>query len=338
LGLSRAPGAALTAPAPLPGVLLSNLGTPDAPTPAALRRYLRQFLSDRRVVDAPRAVWWFVLSFLVLPKRSRSSAELYRSVWTPEGSPLLVLSRRQAAALERALGVPVALGMRYGNPSIDAALRDLEARGCRRVLLLALYPQYSAATSGSTMDAFGACLRARRAVPEVRTVLSYHDDEGYVRALVASIREVWEGGGEPERLLFSFHGLPQRYVALGDPYEAQCRATAEAAARALGLPRERWEVAFQSRFGREEWLRPYTDETLRAWGSERLASVDVVCPGFSADCLETLEEIAAQNRDLFLRAGGGRYRYVPALNDRADHLAALTDLCRRNLAGWLPPA
>jgi len=329
------------APAPPPGILLSNLGTPDEPTPPAVRRYLREFLGDRRVVDAPRAIWWFLLNFVILPRRARASAALYRSVWTPEGSPLLVIGRRQAAALERAARVPVELGMRYGSPSLESALAALEARGCRRILLFPLYPQYAGATSGSTSDALAARLRARlrarRAAPETRTVRHYHDDAAYVRCVAASVREAWEGRGEPERLLLSFHGLPKRYVALGDPYEEQCRATAEAVARELGLSRARWEISFQSRFGREEWLTPYTDETLRAWGAQRLASVDVVCPGFAADCLETLEEIAVADRGIFERAGGGRFGYVPALNDRPDHVAALSGVALRNLQGWVEP-
>ncbi len=325
------------------GVLLANLGTPDAPEPRAVRRYLREFLSDPRVIDAPRLLWWFLLNFLILPRRAAKSAALYKSVWTPEGSPLLAIGRRQAAALESALRVrlggnlQVALGMRYGNPSLASALQALETRGCRRLLLLPLYPQYSASTTASTFDALFAALARRRDLPEVRLVKDYHDDDAYLRSVAASVREAWEGGGEPDRLLMSFHGLPRRYVEAGDPYEAQCRATARGVAAALGVPESRWAITFQSRFGREEWIKPYTEETLRAWGASGVGSVDVVCPGFPADCLETLEEMAVQGRDCFLGAGGKRYRYLPALNDRADHIAALTALVERNCAGWQAP-
>ncbi len=325
------------------GVLLANLGTPDAPTPRALRRYLREFLSDPRVVELPRPLWWFILSAFVLPFRPRRSARLYRAVWRPDGSPLLTISRRQAAGVATRLGAEIGtpasveLGMRYGSPSIPAALRALRDAGCLRIVVLPLYPQYAAATSGSTFDAVAAEFSRWRWVPELRTVLAYYDDPGYVAALCASIREAWSRGGQPERLLFSFHGIPRRYFDAGDPYFCHCQETARLVVEGLGFPAERASVAFQSRFGREEWLRPYTDETLRGWGRAGLASVDVVCPGFAADCLETLEEIAVENRDVFVSAGGGRFRYIEALNDRSDHLDAIAGLLRRQLAGWATP-
>jgi ferrochelatase len=313
------------------GVLLANLGTPDAPTAPALRRYLREFLSDPRVIELPRWKWWPILNLFVLTTRPKRSAALYRTVWTAEGSPLLVTGRRQAAALAARLSLPVALGMRYGSPSIAAAAAELVAKGCGRILLLPLYPQYAAATTASTFDAATDALRRLRAVPELRTVHQYHSEPLYVRALAASVREVWGRGGEPERLLLSFHGIPKRYAEAGDPYPRHCEETAALLAKELGLGADRCRLAFQSRFGREEWLRPYTDETLAAWGKERLASVDVLCPGFAADCLETLEEIAVQNREIFEHAGGGRFRYVPALNDRADHIEALAAVAARHL-------
>jgi ferrochelatase len=313
---------------PSAGILVSNLGTPDAPTPGALKRYLREFLKDPRVIDLPRWKWLPLLELLILPRRAPKSAEAYRKVWTPDGSPLLSISKRQRALLEKALGLPVALGMRYGNPSIASALGELE--GCRRVLVLPLYPQYAAATTASTFDALGLALRALRVVPEIRTVRSYHDEPLYIRALARSVREAW-ADGEPERLLLSFHGLPKRYVDLGDPYRRECEETARLLSAELG---RECTVAFQSRFGREEWLRPYTDETLTAWGREKVGSVDVLCPGFSADCLETIEEIDQQNREFFVHAGGGRFRYVRALNDRADHIEALAAIVTRNLQGW----
>jgi len=329
---------------PAVGVLLANLGTPDAPDAPALRRYLREFLLDPRVIEMPRALWWTILHLFVLTTRPPKSAALYRKVWLPEGSPLLVITKRQAAALQqvlrREIGTPVhvAVGMRYGNPSIRSALRELAGRGCRRLLVLPLYPQYSAVTTGSTIDAVTAELRTWRWVPEIRTIHHYHDDPAYIRALAASIRELWEREGEPEKLLFSFHGIPKRYFLAGDPYFCESHKLARLAAEELRLPSERWQVSFQSLFGKEEWLRPYTDQTITAMAKSGLRNLDVVCPGFSADCLETIEEIDEQNREIFLHAGGERYRYIPALNDRPDHVRFIADLVLRNLQGWIAPA
>jgi len=316
------------------GVLLINLGTPDAPRPREVRRYLREFLSDPRVLNMHPLARWLLLHLVILPLRPRRSAEAYAQIWQPEGSPLLIhgLALRERVAAELGPDYTVELGMRYGNPSVASALDELLQKGCGRVLVLPLYPQYAAATTASTFDALGDALKRRRVVPEIRTVRSYHDEPLYIGALARSIREVWEKDGAPKRLLLSFHGLPRRYVDLGDPYRSECEATARLLAAELGFP---CELAFQSRFGREEWLKPYTDETLTAWGREKLESVDVVCPGFSADCLETIEEIDQQNREFFQHAGGGRFRYIPALNDRRDHVAALAAVARRNLAGWL---
>lgn len=317
------------------GVLLSNLGTPDAPEAGALRRYLREFLSDRRVVDLPRVLWLPLLYGVIAPLRGRRVAENYRTVWTPEGSPLLAIGRRQAAALHTELAraesgaAVVELGMRYGRPAIGDALEALRRAGATRLLVLPLYPQYSASTTGSTFDAVAAVLTGWRRVPELHLVADYHDEPGYIRALAASVRAHWERHGRAQRLLFSFHGLPRRYVAAGDPYEGQCRTTAGLVAQALELPAEAWEVTFQSRFGREEWLQPYTDATLRALPTRGVRSVEILCPGFAADCLETLEEIAEQNRDRFLQAGGESYRYIPALNDAPEHIAFLADLVAR---------
>ncbi len=329
---------------PAVGVLLANLGTPDAPTPRALRRWLRQFLSDPRVVELPRPLWWVILNLFVLTTRPRRAARLYRRIWTLEGSPLLVISHRQAAALEAELRarvaspLRVALGMRYGAPSLATALAELRRNGCQRLLVLPLYPQYSSATTGSTVTAVFTELARWRWVPEVRTVHAYHDHPGYIAALATSIREVWQAQGEPSRLLVSFHGIPRWTFLAGDPYYCHCQKTARLLGQALELPETRLAVTFQSRFGRERWLEPYTEATLRRWGSEGLTSVDVVCPGFAADCLETLEEIAETNRELFQRAGGGRFRYLPALNDRPDHITALADLCLAHLQGWVVSA
>jgi protoporphyrin/coproporphyrin ferrochelatase len=325
------------------GVLLANLGTPDAADTPALRRYLREFLLDPRVIELPRAWWWLALHLFVLPFRPRKSAALYRKVWTAEGSPLLVISRRQGAGVAELLAREVAaplhlrIAMRYGNPSVRSALRELAALGCRRIVALPLYPQYAAVTTGSTFDAIAAELATWRWVPELRMIHPYHDDPAYVAALAASLREAWKVEPPAEKLLFSFHGIPRRYFLAGDPYFCHCQKTARLVAERLGLPAERYQVSFQSLFGREEWLRPYTEETLRALAAGGARSLDVICPGFSADCLETLEEIDGLNREIFLHAGGERYRYIPALNDRPDHLRLLADLVKRNLAGWIEP-
>lgn len=329
-------------PAERTGILLANLGTPEAPTPEALRRFLGEFLWDRRVVDLPRPLWWLVLNGIILRTRPRLSARLYGRIWTEEGSPLLVIARHQTAALAAELrrrlgaGAPtLALGMRYGEPAIRRGLETLRQAECRRILILPLYPQYSAPTVGSTFDAVAEVLKAWRWVPELRLVTHYHEEPGYIRALAASVRETWAaGGGQPDRLLFSFHGLPERYARAGDPYPEQCHQTARRVAEELGLRQGQWGMSYQSRFGREEWLRPYTDQTLRRWAEEGVGRVDVICPGFSADCLETLEEIALTGRELFLRAGGSQYRYIPALNERADHIAMLADLVQRQMRGW----
>ena len=325
---------------PCLGVLLTNLGTPDAPTPSAVRRYLAEFLSDPRVVEWPRWLWWPVLHGIILRIRPRRSARLYRKIWTAEGSPLLQTSRRQAQALQSVLEnrlpgpVKVALAMRYGAPSIATGLGALREGGARRIVVLPLYPQYSATTTASTFDAVADVLKTWRRLPELRMVGDYHDDPGYIAALAARIAAHWNAHGRAERLLFSFHGIPRRYARAGDPYPEQCQRTAEHVARRMQLPAERWGVAFQSRFGREEWLRPYTDYTLREWASSGLRSVDVVCPGFPADCLETLEEIAHYNREVFLGAGGKVYHYIPALNDDPQHIAALAELTVRQTCGW----
>jgi ferrochelatase len=328
---------------PAVGVLLSNLGTPEAPTAPALRTYLREFLSDPRVIELPRWQWRLILELFILPRRPAASAALYRKVWTPQGSPLLTGTVALAGALQETLRarsevpVHVAVGMRYGNPSLAAAVRELADKGCRRVLLFPLYPQYSGSTTGSTCDALFGELSRWRWVPELRTVGSYHDDPGYVRALAASIRDSWREQGRSERILFTFHGIPRRYFDNGDPYYCHCQKTARLVAEELSLAPGEWLVTFQSLFGKEEWLKPYTDETVKRLGGERLASLDAACLGFAVDCLETLEEIDGLNRELFTHAGGGTFRYVPCLNLRADHVEALTGIALRHLGGWLTP-
>ncbi len=328
------------AEAPL-GILVSNLGTPDAPTAPALRRYLAEFLWDPRVVEAPRPLWWLALNGVILRVRPRRSAAAYRRVWEADGSPLLSIALRQREALDATLAdrlsspVRVALGMRYGRPALGQALTELTEAGCEKILVLPLYPQYSGSTSGSTFDAVAAGLAGLRRVPSLRFVADYHDDDGYITALANSIRDHWAAHSAGERLLFSFHGIPRSYADAGDPYPQQCRRTAERVAAALGLPQERWQLVFQSRFGPKEWLQPYADKTLEALPGQGVKSVDIICPGFSADCLETLDEMAEENRHVFLRAGGERYSYIPALNDRADHMEALANLIERNMGGWL---
>ncbi len=329
---------------PRVGVLLSNLGTPDAATPGALRVYLKEFLSDPRVIELPRWKWLPILHLFILTTRPKMSAELYRKVWTPEGSPLLVTAQRQRAGIEQRLRarvgdqVAVALGMRYGNPSIAKALAELAAAGCRRVVVLPLYPQYAAATAGSTFDAVFAELTRTRWVPGLRTIETYHDEPGYIAALAASVRERWQAEGPPEKLLMSFHGMPQRYFDDGDPYFCYCQKTARLLAEALALPADRWQLSFQSLFGKEEWLKPYTDRTVEALAKQGVRALDVICPGFSADCLETIEEIDQLNREIFLHHGGERFRFLACLNERDDHLDFLTDLVVRQLAGWVDAA
>jgi ferrochelatase len=325
---------------PCTGVLVTNLGTPDAPTTRAVRRYLREFLSDPRLIEVPRFLWLPILHGVILWVRPPRSARLYRRIWTPQGSPLLYISKLQAEALQRELQarftgpVKVALGMRYGRPSMADALETLRCANARRILLFPLYPQYSASATASTFDALASILKTWRWLPELRMISHYHDELGYISALAASIRRHWAVHGQSERLLMSFHGIPKRYFLAGDPYYCECHKTARLLAEALQLPQGRWQLAFQSRFGREEWLKPYTDHTLRAWAAAGLKSVDVVCPGFSADCLETLEEIAEQNRHVFVTAGGETYRYIPALNASLDHTDALAEVVMRHVQGW----
>lgn len=322
------------------GVLLVNLGTPDSPSVPDVRRYLAEFLSDRRVVEMARLPWMLLLHGIILRTRPARSAHAYESIWTPEGSPLLEISRRQSAALQRLLDarlggpVKVALGMRYGRPSIASGLAELRAANARRVLILPLYPQYSATTVGTVFDAVARELMRWRWLPELRFVNQYHDEPGYIAALAAGIRAHWAEHGQAERLLLSFHGIPKDYFDQGDPYFCHCHKTARLLAETLELPAERWGLSFQSRLGKQEWLKPYTDATLEDWGRSGVKSVQVLSPGFSADCLETLEEIAVENRKLFLESGGQSYEYIPCLNDNADHMELIADLVVRHCSGW----
>lgn len=332
-------------PRPRLAVLLLNLGTPAAPTVPAVRRYLAQFLSDPRVIEQPRWLWRLVLHGVILRLRPRRSARAYASIWSEEGSPLLVLSRRLVQALQQALrgrgeATTVELAMTYGEPAVAATLRRLVDAGVGRVLVLPLYPQYSATSTGAALDALADAVKQLRWPPELRTVNDYHDQPAHIEALAQGVEAHWRTRGRAERLLLSFHGIPRRYVASGDPYALQCATTAQLLAERLGLGAEQLIVSYQSRVGREEWLRPYTDETLAGLARDGVRSVQVLCPGFAVDCLETLEEIALENRDHFLHAGGERYEYIPALNDSEDQVAALLALVERHTAGWadLPAA
>lgn len=322
------------------GVLLVNLGTPDEPTPAAVRRFLKQFLWDPRVVELPRPLWWLILNGFILRFRPARSARAYRKIWTDEGSPLLGHCEDMKVAVEQALSkqlageVHVALGMSYGNPSIAAALNELHQQNVRRLVILPLYPQYSGTTTGSVFDDITRELRSRRWVPEFRFINHYHDSPAYISSLAASIREYWDQNGRGDKLLMSFHGVPRETLESGDPYHCHCRKTARLVAEALDLDDADWIIAFQSRVGRAEWLRPYTDETIETLGKQGLGQLDVACPGFSADCLETLEEIAIQNDELFRESGGGQLRYIPCLNARDDHVAFLSRLIARHISGW----
>jgi ferrochelatase len=322
------------------GLLLVNLGTPDEPTAPALRRYLAEFLSDPRVVEIPRWVWWPILHGVILRVRPAKSAAKYASVWLPEGSPLAVWTERQAGAVAAELaqrghaGLVVRHAMRYGNPSMASVLDAMRAEGCSRILVLPLYPQYAAATTGSVVDAAMAWSLGARRVPEWRFVSEYHDDPGYISALADSLRRHWRQHPPAERLVLSFHGVPERSLLLGDPYHCQCHKTARLLREALGLPSERVLVTFQSRFGKARWLEPYTEPTLRTLAGQGVRSVDVMCPGFVADCLETLEEIAQEAAVAFTEAGGSDFRYVPCLNADSGWIAALAAIAERHLFGW----
>ena len=320
-------------------VLLLNLGTPDAPTPAALRRYLAEFLWDPRVVEIPRPLWWLILHGVILRTRPAKSAAKYASIWTAEGSPLLRWTVRQAEALQAELArrgqtVIVRHAMRYGQPAIGSVLDALQTEGATRVLVLPMYPQYAAATTASTIDAVAAWVKRSRRPPELRFINHYHDDAGYIAALAASVRAHWAAHGRGEKLLMSFHGVPARSLALGDPYHCECHKTARLLTEALGLASDDYLVTFQSRLGRAKWLEPYTEPTLKQLAGQGVKRIDAICPGFAADTLETLEEIAMEAKDAFLAAGGQRFDFIDCLNDRPYWIAALADLSQRHLQGW----
>jgi ferrochelatase len=325
--------------APRTAVLLVNLGTPEAPDAPAVRRYLAEFLSDPRVVEIPGWAWKPILHGIILRTRPAKSAAKYASIWTPEGSPLKVWTDKQAKLLLGALGerghrVLVRYAMRYGNPSVAAELDALKAAGATRILVLPLYPQYSGTTTASVFDAVAQWAQRTRHVPELRFVNRFHDDPLYIEALAQRLLAHWQQHGEPERLVLSFHGVPRRTLMLGDPYHCECQKTARLLGERLGLPAGRLLVTFQSRFGRAEWLQPYTEPTLKALARDGVRRIDVACPGFVSDCLETLEEIAQECRAAFMAAGGSEFHYVPCLNDDPRWIAALATVAQDHLAGW----
>lgn len=323
-------------------VLLINLGTPDAPTAKAVKPYLRQFLSDPRVVEIPKPIWWLILNGIILNIRPKKSAAKYASIWMPEGSPLKVNTERQAQQLQNNLqqklgNVPMVVdyAMSYGNPSVPAVLAKLKAQNCQRILLLPLYPQYAASATASALDAVYTVLLKNRNMPAVRSIKHFHDDAGYIKASAQNIRDYWDIHGRPDTLVMSFHGVPQYTLEKGDPYHCECLKSGRLIAEELGLNKDQYKISFQSRFGKAEWIKPYTTATLIELGKKKTPRVDVVCPGFVADCLETLEEIAQEGREDFQHAGGGEYNYIPCLNDRPQWISALTDLALENLQGWL---
>jgi len=322
------------------GVLLTNLGTPDAPTPQALRPYLKEFLSDPRVVEFPRLLWWLILNGIILNTRPRRSAKAYETVWTERGSPLLYHLEDQVAGVSEQLraaygdAILVRGAMRYGNPSIPDVLAEMLDAGVEKLVVLPLYPHYSGPTTGSTFDKLSETLCKQRRVPDLRWIASYHDHPDYIAAITNSIRSHRARHGDADKLVFSYHGMPERYLQNGDPYHCQCHKTTRLVAEALQLSQDQYMTTFQSRFGREEWLKPYTDETLGGLPEKGVKSLQVICPGFSADCLETIEEIGEENRDIFLEAGGERYEYIPCLNAQPDHVALLADLIAGELKDW----
>ncbi len=326
------------------GVLLVNLGTPRSASTGDVRRYLKEFLWDPRVVEMTRPLWWVILNGVILNLRPRRTAAAYRKVWTDQGSPLLAISKRQALAvaekLERRFDehVALALAMRYGEPSVAAGLQELHAAHAERILVLPLYPQYSATTTAAVFDAVADEFRHWRWLPDFQFITSYHDFDAYIEALADSVSAHWQQNGRGQRLLFSFHGIPTRYIEHGDPYACHCRKTARLVATRLQLDDDAWSVCFQSRFGREEWLKPYTDVTLVELPQQGVRHVDVICPGFAADCLETLEEMDIQNRQLYLDAGGDKFQYIPCLNDSAVHIDALSALLATRIDGWADSA
>jgi len=323
------------------GILVTNLGTPDSPATADVRRYLGEFLWDPRVVELPRPIWWLILHFVILTTRPRKSAAAYSKVWTEQGSPLLVISKRQVKKLQQRLvesidgPVMVVLGMRYGQPAVGQALQQLRDAGVDKILVLPMYPQYSATTTASTFDVISTQMRSWRHVPELRYICRYCNEPAYIEAIADQVREYWAKHGQSDLLLMSFHGIPQKYADAGDPYADECQQTGQRLAEALELTADQWRMSFQSRMGAQAWLTPYTDHSLRELAAAGVRSVQVLCPGFSVDCLETLEEIAVENRNIFLEAGGEYYDYIPCLNDSEQQINMMSALVQKHSQGWM---
>lgn len=323
------------------GILLANLGTPDAPTAKALRPYLKQFLMDRRVVEIPRFIWWWILHCIILVIRPKKSAEKYAQVWMQEGSPLLVHAQNQAQLLRGFLSqkinspFAVELGMSYGNPSMQSAIEKLKAQHCNKILVFPLYPQYAASSTAASLDAVWQTLLKMRNVPAIRTIKHYHDHPAYIQALADSVNQFWQVNGKSEKLIMSFHGVPKFHLMKGDLYHCECHKTGRLLAEALGLDQNQYQIAFQSRFGKQEWLKPYLANILKTLGKQKVNRIDVICPGFSSDCLETLEEIAIEGKDIFQSNGGGEYHYIPALNESEAWIHAMTTVALENLQGWV---
>ena len=322
------------------GILLTNLGTPDEPTAPSLKTYLRQFLSDERVIETPKPIWWLILNGIVLRTRPAKSAKAYQSVWTDDGSPLLLYTKKQKNLIKEKLekkysNLVFDIGMRYGNPSIAEGLNNLRKQNCDRIIVLPLYPQYCAATTGSTFDAVALELQKWRWVPSLRFIGSYYDQPLYIQALKNSIEEFWSKNDKPKKLLFSYHGIPKKYLDKGDPYHCFCRKTTRLVAESMNLPEDNYMTTFQSRFGPAEWLQPYTDKTIESLAKEGTDDIHVISPAFSSDCLETIEELNEENREIFMENGGKKFGYIPCLNDRDDHILLLTSLLENELHGWV---
>ena len=322
------------------GILLTNLGTPDEPTAPSLKTYLRQFLSDERVIETPKPIWWLILNGIVLRTRPAKSAKAYQSVWTDVGSPLLLYTKKQKNLIKEKLekkysNLVFDIGMRYGNPSIAEGLNNLRKQNCDRIIVLPLYPQYCAATTGSTFDAVALELQKWRWVPSLRFIGSYYDQPLYIQALKNSIEEFWSKNDKPKKLLFSYHGIPKKYLDKGDPYHCFCRKTTRLVAESMNLPKDSYMTTFQSRFGPAEWLQPYTDKTIESLAKEGTDDIHVISPAFSSDCLETIEELNEENREIFMENGGKKFGYIPCLNDRDDHILLLTSLLENELHGWV---
>ena len=321
------------------GVLITNLGTPDAPNARSLKIYLNQFLSDPRVIEIPKIIWQLILKLIILQIRPRKSAANYKKIWTDKGSPLLDISQRQLGGVKKLISekypnVQFALGMRYGNPSIEKALKDLQEKQVRRLLVLPLYPQYCAATTASTFDEVTNILQKWRWIPELRFINQYFEEEKYIETLASSIEEFWGKNGKPQKIIFSYHGIPKRYLTNGDPYHCYCLKTTRLVKEKMKLSDDQIMTTFQSRFGREEWLQPYTSETLKELPGKGVKDIHIISPGFSADCLETLEELEEENKEYFIENGGENYKYIPCLNDNKEHLNFISDLILKNTQGW----